>query len=623
MRCHWFYLPNVLFILPHMTPQPASSHALEILKDVFGYDRFRPGQEEVVSALIAGENVLAVMPTGAGKSMCFQIPALVHGGVALVVSPLVALMEDQVAALKLAGVAADTINGSRERETNVATWQKVVAGHIKILYLAPERLMTERMLNALARLPISLIAIDEAHCISRWGPAFRPEYEGLKRLQSLFPGVPITALTATADETTRNDIAAKLFGGEGRIFVSGFDRPNICMAVEMRSDWKRQLLGFLKNRQGESGIVYCLSRKKTETTAAFLNDQGLRAYAYHAGLDKDQRARNQETFMSEPGVVMVATIAFGMGINKPDLRFVFHTDLPGNMEAYYQEIGRAGRDGLPADVHMLYGLDDIRMRRMFIDQEGGEEDHRRREHKRLDTLIAYCESPECRRRALLAYFGEYIKPCGNCDVCIDPPKVVDGTIAAQNALSAIDLTGQVFGAAHLIDVLRGGSNEKIRKFGHDRLSAYGAGDNISRDQWRSILRQMVAAGYLVIDIKGYGGLSISEQGNVLFRGGDTFRYRQEAASAVSKKSASRKPPAADVDLSATDATLLEALKELRRTLAKGRGVPAYVIFADRSLADMALNRPGSEAEFANVHGVGAAKLEKFSAAFLAVIAEHT
>ncbi len=609
-------------ISPKLSTQP---HA--ILKDVFGYTSFRPDQEAIVDGLIAGDNILAVMPTGSGKSMCFQIPALILDGLTIVVSPLVALMEDQVAALKLAGVSADTINGSRDRETNIECWKNVAAGNLKILYLAPERLMTDRMLNALGRLPVSLIAIDEAHCISRWGPAFRPEYEELCRLRELFQGIPIAALTATADETSREDIAAKLFGGNGRIFVSGFDRPNIKLAVEMRREWKQQLLNFVKTYTGESGIVYCLSRAKTEKVAVFLNENGIRAYPYHAGLDKNDRAVHQDIFMTEPGVVMVATIAFGMGINKPDLRFVFHTDLPGNMEAYYQEIGRAGRDGLPADAHMLYGLDDIRMRRMFIDQEGGNEDHRRREHKRLDTLIAYCESAECRRRALLSYFGEAIDPCGNCDICINPPDVSDGTAAAIKALSAADRTGQVFGAAHLIDVLLGADNEKIRKFAHNELPTYGAGKDIKREEWRSILRQMVAAGHLNIDIKGYGGLNITDKGIALMNGNETFVYRKDTGGNSQKNNLknrpAKKPLSADANFSEADEVLYGALKDLRRTLAKEKGVPAYVVFGDRSLVDMAQRRPGSEVEFADVHGVGAAKLKKFSAAFLDVIAQYS
>ena len=604
-----------------MPPLPPDSEAYRVLKDIFGYASFRPGQEDVVAALLADSNVLAVMPTGSGKSLCFQIPALVRGGLTVVVSPLVALMEDQVAALGLAGVAADAINSSRSHAANVASWRRAAAGETRLLYMAPERLMTERMLEALGRLPVRLIAVDEAHCISRWGPSFRPDYEALTRLGDLFPGVPIAAFTATADEATRSDVAAKLLGGEGRVFVSGFDRPNIRLAVEMRRDGQRQLLDFLRSREGESGIVYCLSREKTEKTAAFLNGNGIRALPYHAGMDKAARGANQDAFMTAPGVVMTATIAFGMGIDKPDLRFVFHTDLPGSVEEYYQEIGRCGRDGRAADALMLYGLNDIFLRRQFVEQAGGDDAHRRREHKRLDALIAYCESPACRRRALLSYFGERTEPCGNCDVCQDPPDLVDGTVVGQKALSAAYRTGQRFGAAHLIDVLRGADTEKIRARHHHRLPTYGAGSDLGKEEWRSIIRQLVAAGFLRLDIEGHGGLSITEPGLAVLRGAATFRYRRDTVLGARRTPAEKTlPPAAA--LSEPEAALFNALKELRLRIALERGVPAFVIFPDRSLEDMARRKPRDEAEFADVHGVGAAKLQDFATPFLAAIANY-
>ncbi|RUU69172.1 ATP-dependent DNA helicase RecQ, partial [Mesorhizobium sp. M2C.T.Ca.TU.009.01.2.1] len=384
----------------------AEDHKRRVLKDVFGFDDFRPGQATVIEALLSGRHVLAVMPTGAGKSLCYQVPALVKGGLTIVVSPLVALMQDQVAALRLAGVAADTINSSLDRETNVAAWRRVASGQTRLLYLAPERLMTERMLDALSRLDVGLIAIDEAHCISQWGPAFRREYEDLSQLRGVFPHVPIIALTATADEATRADIEARLFAGRAETLVLGFDRPNIKLAIEAKQDSKRQLLRFIERHQGKSGIVYCLSRRKTEEMAAFLEKNGVRALAYHAGMSKEAREANQNAFMSLSGVVMVATIAFGMGIDKPDVAYVFHTDLPGSLEAYYQEIGRAGRDGRAAEAHMLYGAGDIRTRRMFIDEEDTSPEHKRRSHRRLDTLIGYCETAQCRRQVLLGYFGE-------------------------------------------------------------------------------------------------------------------------------------------------------------------------------------------------------------------------
>jgi len=593
-----------------------------ILHDVFGFEDFRPGQETVADAILAGRNVLAVMPTGSGKSLCFQVPALAFGGLTIVVSPLVALMEDQVAALRLAGVAAETINSSRDRGDNVAAWRRVAAGEVRLLYLAPERLMTERMLAALARLPVRLIAIDEAHCISQWGPAFRPEYEALTRLREVFPGVPIAAFTATADEITREDIAAKLFAGQADVFVAGFDRPNIQLAVTMKRDWKRQLLAFLDDHRGDSGIVYCLSRRKTEETAELLRDNGINALPYHAGMDARTRAANQDAFISEDGVVIVATIAFGMGIDKPDVRFVFHTDLPGSVEAYYQEIGRAGRDGRPADACMLYGLDDLRMRRLFIEQEDSGDDRKRREHKRLDALIGFCETPQCRRRALLAYFGEAIEACGNCDMCLNPVELADGTADAQLALSAIAGTGERFGAAHIVDILRGGQTEKVTRAGHDRLDQFGAGAGRGRDEWRSILRQLVAAGYLELDIQGYGGLAITPAGQALKRGEATFRYRPDAVAGKRKRAkAADRAAVPDIELTPDELAMLDRLKQLRRRLAKDRGVPAYVIFSDRSLADMARRQPRTPEDFAEVHGVGDAKLRDLATPFLSAIAE--
>ncbi len=605
-----------------------------ILAQVFGFEGFRPGQVEVIDALMLGESVLAVMPTGAGKSLCFQVPALALGGLTIVVSPLLALMQDQVSALQLAGVRAETINSARDRAENVAVWRRVAAGEVSLLYLSPERLMTERMLDALARLPVRLIAVDEAHCISQWGPAFRPEYSDLVRLRGLFPDAAMVALTATADAITRRDIAAKLFGEKARIFVQGFDRPNIHLAVTFKAEWKQQMLAFLARHAGESGIVYCLSRKKTEETAALLLDHGVAALPYHAGMEKWQRDGNQDSFMREEGVVMVATIAFGMGIDKPDVRFVLHTDLPGSMEAYYQEFGRAGRDGAPAQALMLYGLGDIRMRRQFIEQEGGGEERRRQEHKRLDALLAYCEAPQCRRQPLLAYFGEEAEPCGNCDLCLDTTPAVEGTDLAQLALAAIRDTGQRFGAAHIVDVLCGANNEKVRKFGHERLDSHGAGKARRKPEWQSILRQLLAGGYLQLDMEGFGGMALDARGQALLRGEEDFFYRPDATpqprgGGGQQRAATRAgahggtAARADApDLSERDQDLLGALKALRSRLSKARGVPAYVVFSDRSLADMALQRPTSVDEFAAVHGVGQAKLKKFANTFLAAIAEH-
>lgn len=595
----------------------------DVLASVFGFDAFRAGQQEAVEALLAGEHLLAVMPTGAGKSLCFQVPALVKGGLCLVVSPLVALMKDQVAGLRLAGVGAETLNSAQTPEENAAAWQRVRAGESRFLYLAPERLMTADMLEALKTLPITLIAVDEAHCISQWGPAFRPEYEQLSELRTLFPGVPIAALTATADALTREDIVAKLFDGQARTIVLGFDRANISLAVEPKRGWKKQLLAFLEAHKGESGIVYCLSRKKTEEAAAHLAEHGFRALPYHASMDKEDRDANQNSFMSEPGVIVCATIAFGMGIDKADVRFVFHADLPGSVEAYYQEIGRAGRDGAPAAVHMLYGLDDIRMRRVFIEEEDSDAARKLREHKRLDALIAYCEAPECRRRALLGYFGEALPgPCGNCDVCLNPVELRDGTVEGQKALSAVYRSGQRFGAAHIVDILRGVETEKITRAGHDRLPTFGVGADLAAQEWRSLIRQLVAAGFLHLDIANYGGLKITEKGAALLKGGEAFRYRPDVmartGAAKRVRAAASDVPAAS-ELADDQAVLLDRLKQLRLELAKARGVPAYVIFPDKALIDMVFRHPKDREAFAEVHGVGEAKLRDFADAFLEVL----
>ena len=595
------------------------SEKYRVLKGIFGFDGFRPGQEAVVDAILSRRNVLAVMPTGSGKSLCFQLPALVRGGLTVVVSPLVALMQDQVAALKLAGVRAETINSARGRAENVDVWRRVAAGNIDLLYLSPERLMTNRMLAAIGKLPLSLLVVDEAHCISQWGASFRPEYDDLARLRETFPNVPIAAFTATADQITRLDIAEKLFGSDAEIFVHGFDRPNIRLDVSPRSDWSRQVLDFLGLHKGENGVIYCLSRRKTEETAAFLRAKGFNALPYHAGLAKEERDRNQDAFMSESAVIMVATIAFGMGIDKPDVRFVLHTDMPGSIEAYYQEFGRAGRDGAPARALMLYGLDDIRMRRLFIDQEHQDGDRRRREHKRLDALIAYCEAAECRRQSLLRYFGEESEPCGNCDACLEPVDLVDGSNEAALALKTIQATGERFGTVHIVDILRGGNTERIRKFGHESLETYGAGTAHTARDWQSLVRQLVANGFLTLDIKGFGGLSVSDKGSALLRGDLPFRYRRDSLRRERRSRTARSTSVPTETMNSRELKLFKALKQLRSEIARAGNVPAYVVFSDRSLADMASKRPTCKKSFATIHGVGEAKLEKFAAPFIDLI----
>ncbi|MYC64258.1 MAG: DNA helicase RecQ [Caldilineaceae bacterium SB0661_bin_34] len=595
-----------------------------ILERVFGFPSLRPGQADIIEAILQRNHVLGVMPTGAGKSLCYQLPALVLDGLTLVVSPLVALMDDQVAALRLSGVAAETINGNRSRSDNLAAWQQVSAGHAKLLYLAPERMMQPRMIASLQRLPINLIAVDEAHCISKWGPAFRPDYVGLSQLGDLFPDVPIAAFTATADRATRRDICEKLFNRSGRVFSQGFDRPNIHLAVQPRRNLQRTLLEFVRSHPGQSGIVYCLSRKSTENTAALLRSHGVAALPYHAGLDASERLEHQQMFMSQNGVVMVATVAFGMGIDKADIRFVFHTDLPASMEAYYQEIGRAGRDGLSADTLMLYGLADIVQRRRFIEESDADPEFQRHEHQRLNLLLGYCEGAGCRRQALLGAFDERLEePCGNCDNCRNPPEVREGLVEGQKVLSAAHRTGQRFGAAYLIDVLLGNATTRIQEWGHDSLPTFGVGREHNKDEWRSIVRQLVAGGFLAADIGGKGGMSITPKGRRLLSGAETFRFRIDPQVVTGR---SRPGPGSeekhDALVERKDQELFERLRETRLTLARTHNVPAFMIFSDRTLTDMAARRPRTPAELKLVHGVGDVKVKKFGEVFLSAIDRH-
>ena len=597
---------------------------LDVLHDVFGYQAFRPGQAEIIDLLCDGTSTLAVMPTGAGKSLCYQIPAILADRPTVIVSPLVALIDDQAAALRANGVNVAAIHSGRPREHNVEEWRDFAAGRSKLLYLSPERLMTPRMLSAMARIGPGLFVIDEAHCISKWGPSFRPEYEQLASLSRHFPDATIAAFTATADSATRVDIADKLFHGQGRTIVHGFDRPNLRLAVQPKANWRRQLMEFLNGKEGLSGIVYCLSRRMTEEVAAYLGEEGVKAIAYHAGQPADQRRESQDRFMSEDGVVMVATIAFGMGIDKPDIRFVCHLNLPGSMEAYYQEIGRAGRDGQPAETLMLYGLDDIRMQRQFIENDGEDGEHKLREHKRLDALLAYCEASSCRRQALLAYFDDTTGPCGNCDNCLNPPKVIDGTGEARALFEAIAATGQFFGAAHIIDILRGAETQKISERGHDKLDVFGIGKARPKDFWQGFIRQAVSGGYLVINIQKYGCLELTPRADAVMTGTETFSIREEALmprskSARGEKRAARVQAAAG-DLSERDQRLLADLKALRLELARERGVPAYVVFPDATLIELAKARPTSEAQMGEVNGVGPKKLAEYAEPFLKVIA---
>ena len=599
-----------------------SSRALELLHSVFGYASFRGQQQAIVHAVAEGGDALVLMPTGGGKSLCYQIPALLRAGTAIVVSPLIALMQDQVDALREAGVAAAYLNSSLPPEDQREVERRLLAGGLKLLYVAPERLLTARFLGLLEQVEVALFAIDEAHCVSQWGHDFRPEYRELGVLQERFPQIPRIALTATADPRTREEIVERLGLRQARQFVSSFDRPNIRYHVALKHNPRTQLMQFLDGHRGEAGIVYALSRKKVEDTAAWLAEAGIEALPYHAGLDARVRAANQQRFLREDGVVMVATVAFGMGIDKPDVRFVAHLDLPRSMEGYYQETGRAGRDGLPAEALMLYGLSDVVTMSQMIAQSDSADERKRIERQKLEGLLAFAEATRCRRELLLGAFGEeYQGPCGQCDNCIEPPRTWDATVPAQKAMSAVYRSGQRFGAGHVIDILRGIEGERMSQLGHDRLTTFGIGADLDEKGWRSVFRQLLAAGLLEADAEGYGTLRLTPASRAVLGGAQRVLLREDARPVRSarRRRDSQLVTGANLGIETYEQPLWDALRALRTRLAKQQGVPPYVVFHDATLLAMLRAMPANEDELADVSGVGEAKLKRYGRDFLAVI----
>jgi ATP-dependent DNA helicase RecQ len=602
--------------------------ALDILHQVFGYDAFRGPQAEIVAHVAAGNDALVLMPTGGGKSLCYQVPALLRDGCGIVVSPLIALMQDQVEALHQLGVRAAFLNSTLDAASAARIERALLEGQLDLLYVAPERLLTPSFLSLLERARIALFAIDEAHCVSQWGHDFRREYRELTVLHERWPEIPRIALTATADLATQREIAERLQLEQARRFVSSFDRPNIRYSVVQKDNTARQLRDFIAGHAGESGIVYCLSRKKVEKTAEALVELGVTALPYHAGLDAPIRAQNQRRFLREDGVVIVATIAFGMGIDKPDVRFVAHLDLPKSIEGYYQETGRAGRDGEPAEAWLCHGLGDVVLLRQMIENSAAGEERKRLERRKLDALVGYCETMRCRRQVLLANFGEdYVpvgapegatgQPCGNCDNCLQPAQTWDATIAAQKALSCVYRSGQRFGAMHLIDVLRGVDHERVRQFGHERLSTFGVGRDLDARSWRGVFRQLLAAGMLAVDGEGHGGLRLTETSRAVLRGERPVLLRKESPRKRERARGARSP--ASASLRAMDQPLFNALRDLRARLAREQNVPAYVIFHDNTLRNIAERRPSSLDELAQVGGIGDTKLARYGGQVLAAV----
>lgn len=592
--------------------------ALEILRNTFGYREFRGDQRDIIHHVLTGNDALVLMPTGGGKSLCYQIPAMIRPGTGIIISPLIALMQDQVSALLQLGIRAAFLNSTLPAQTVRETEQGLLNNDMDLLYIAPERLLQERTLALLERTQLALFAIDETHCVSQWGHDFRKDYLALDQLQQRFPSVPRIALTATADERTRFEIRERLGLNQAKVYISGFNRPNIRYRITTRLEERKQLLHFLETEhRGDAGIVYCLSRKKTEAVADWLTAQGRTALPYHAGLESGVRHRHQQRFLQEEGIIIVATIAFGMGIDKPDVRFVAHLDLPKSIEAYYQETGRAGRDGTAADAWMVYGLEDVVKLRQMLETSDAEENHKRVERYKLDSMLGLCEITSCRRHALLQYFGEESPArCGNCDTCMHPVETWDGTTAARKALSCVYRTGQLFGARHLIDVLLGKENDKVGKFGHQRLSTFGIGEELDMEQWRSVFRQLIARGFLSVDLKGFGSLLLTDQSRPLLQGETQVLLRKDDR--IKKPSRKqRKTP-----LQVSNPELFEKLKACRKQLAVKQGLPPYVIFHDSTLVEMTQRLPSGPDELLQVSGVGAHKMEQYGEDFLAVIRAH-
>jgi len=603
------------------TTLATAANALNVLRDVFGYPAFRGEQAEIINHVATGGDALVLMPTGGGKSLCYQIPALLRPGCAVVVSPLIALMQDQVDAMIQLGVKAACLNSTLAWQEAQAVEQAIFSGNLDLVYIAPERLLLDRtlaMLDALSEAgKLALFAIDEAHCVSQWGHDFRPEYLQLSALHERYPQVPRIALTATADQATRNEILQRLGLGEARVFLSSFDRPNIRYTVVEKDNAKKQLLGFLTGRKGQAGIVYCLSRKKVEETTEWLKAQGYPALPYHAGLPAPERAANQRRFLREEGLIMCATIAFGMGIDKPDVRFVAHLDLPKSIEAYYQETGRAGRDGEPSEAWMTYGMQDVALQHARIAESGAAEGQKILESQRLTALLSYCEAPRCRRQVLLNYFGEEREPCGNCDVCTEPPELWDGTQAAQKALSAIFRTGMRFGVTHLTDILRGKTTDKIKQWNHDQLPTFGVGGDLDDHAWKSVFRQLAAAGLVHVDMAEHGALQLTETAREVLKGQRTVQLRRP----VKRKSTPSRSSSSTVvsDLSPADDALFQLLRKWRADTAREQAVPAYVILHDKTLRELAEVRPVSHGLLAGITGMGSAKIEHYGAELLDLI----